>query len=315
VISVGNITVGGTGKTPLVEYIVRHCLARGRRVAVVSRGFRRASRGLVIVSDGHSVLADASTGGDEPVQIARKFPQAVVVVGERRREAALVAVERLGAEVVVLDDGFQHRYLARDLDIVVVDSGRDSPTGMLLPAGPLREPWDGMRRADVVVMSKIVSVRDGAFWKERLGRWYSGPVILSGYRTECVLRLPGNVRLQFEELRKHDIVAFSGIGDHDEFVRGLRRQGLAIRSDIRFPDHHWYRKSDIRRLGDFRSDSAGVAYVTTEKDGVRLMADPFIVDNFLRVCPVYCVRIQVDILSGREEFLSLLDNCLEPKPV
>ena len=149
VISVGNLTVGGTGKTPLVEYIVRYLLALGRRVGVVSRGYKRRSKGVVVVSDGRELRVDARDAGDEPMQIASAFPQAIVVVGERRFDAAQEAV-RLGAEVIVVDDGFQHRYLKRDLNIVVVDSTNDVTAEALLPrrrAGerpdptPVRGSW------------------------------------------------------------------------------------------------------------------------------------------------------------------------------
>jgi len=168
VISVGNLTAGGTGKTPLVEYIAGHFLTQGRKVGIVSRGYGRASRGVVVVSDGSSLRADARAGGDEPVQMARKYPAAAVVVGEKRVEAARCAIE-LGAEVLLLDDAFQHRYLRRDVDILVLDSRKDIREEPLLPSGLRREPLSSLRRADLVVMSRIASRSVRVPWAPALG--------------------------------------------------------------------------------------------------------------------------------------------------
>ncbi len=149
VISVGNITAGGTGKTPLVEYIVRTILDSGARPAVLSRGYRRTTTGTVTVSDGVKVLADADRAGDEPAQIARKFPGCVVVVDEDRVRGARFLESAFHPDVIVLDDGFQHRALRRDLDIVVVADGAGGSG--LLPSGDGREPESSLRRADIVV--------------------------------------------------------------------------------------------------------------------------------------------------------------------
>jgi len=153
VVSVGNITTGGTGKTPVVEWIVRHFLNQNLKVAVVSRGYRRTSRGTVVVSDGRSVLAAPDIGGDEAFQIARKFPAAIVVVDERRIRGARVALTNFGAKVVVLDDGFQHRSLHRTLDIVMVDAVPGLRRIRMLPAGLRREPVASLKRATIVVLS------------------------------------------------------------------------------------------------------------------------------------------------------------------
>ncbi|MBM2840054.1 MAG: tetraacyldisaccharide 4'-kinase, partial [Bacteroidetes bacterium] len=164
VISVGNLTMGGTGKTPLVEYIVKLCLAKGRKVAVVSRGYKRESGGVVVVSDGKSLLANAAQAGDEPVQIAKKFPGAIVIVGERRVDAARMAIDEFGVNAIVLDDGFQHRFLRRDLDILVLDARKDLSRIPMIPAGERREPLASIKRANVVAFSRTDAATAGNSW-------------------------------------------------------------------------------------------------------------------------------------------------------
>jgi tetraacyldisaccharide 4'-kinase len=311
VISVGNISVGGTGKTPLVELIATYCLNKGKKVAILSRGYRRESRGVVVVSYAGSVLADAVRAGDEPVQMASKLPGASVVVSERRVEAAEVAVNQLHAEVLVLDDGFQHRYLHRDVDIVVIDSRRFTGRELLLPAGSLREPWVGLRRAHTVVFSKVGEEREGmesAIASVR--RWYGGPLVRCRNSMESIHRASDHSVVPREALRGKPLLAFSGIGDHAGFVQELASEGLTVKSDIRFPDHHRYSRTDVGKLAEAQRKSEAEVLVTTEKDVVRMMADQAIVDQFLKPYPVYYTRIAVQMVAGKEQFLSMIDACL-----
>ncbi len=182
VVSVGNITAGGTGKTPLVEYLVRHLVASGKHPAILSRGYRRRSRGVVVVSDGKSMRSDAAMGGDEPVQMARKLATVPVVVAERRIAAARVAVRDFHADVLVLDDGFQHRSLKRDLNILIMDSRRDLVREPLLPVGLRREPLAAVRRANLVVLSKVDPSAGTVPWLRFAGGPASGP---SGLEQDC----------------------------------------------------------------------------------------------------------------------------------
>jgi tetraacyldisaccharide 4'-kinase len=307
VISVGNLTAGGTGKTPLVEFIARVLLSRGKRVAIVSRGYGRVSRGVQIISDGRSVLLDAAQGGDEPVQIARKFPGAIVVVGERRAEAARVAIDQLGANVIVIDDGFQHRYLRRDLDIVVVDSRTDLVREPVLPAGMRREPMAGLRRAGFLVFSKVSSKDVADARRSRLSPWFDGPTMSSRYRIESVHRAVDGTPVNVDELFVKPAVAFSGIGDHDGFVSGLRDLGCTVSADLRFPDHHRYSNNDFRRISSEMERSGAGICITTEKDATRILSNQESVRRFLQVHQVYYSRIMLDILDGKEILLSHLD--------
>lgn len=306
VISVGNLTVGGTGKTPLVEYVVRELQQRGRTVAVVSRGYRRRSKGVVVVSDGTSVLTDAAKGGDEPVQLAQKFRNAIVVVGERRVEAARRAVE-LGADVIVLDDGFQHRYIARDLDIVVVDSMQNPAADAVLPAGRLREPIAGLSRAHVVALSHADEGNPDDV-ENALRRYFRGPFIRYCYRIQHVLRASDGAVVSLEAVRRMRLVAMSGIGNHDGFVRQLHRQGFQTLGEMRFADHHLFTEIDVQTLEAYAGALEVDAIITTEKDVVRLRRDPG--RKLFDAVPVFSVRIDVVILGGEQQLKESITHAL-----
>jgi len=271
VIAVGNLTAGGTGKTPLVEYITGRLAGEGRNVAVVSRGYGRRSRGVVIVSRKGDIRADAFTGGDEPVQIARKFPGASVVVGERRADAAAEAVAECGADVIVLDDAFQHRFLERDLDILVIDAGTEFLREKLLPAGMRREWFSGLRRAGLIGFSRAVG-KDDPRWGEELGRWSDAPSFAYGTLIEKIVTIPGQEQLANALLRGKRVMAFSGIGNHRGFVASLRAEGIDVVAEKRFRDHHIYSGKDLGEILD--AAETADACMTTEKDMVRLVADP-----------------------------------------
>jgi tetraacyldisaccharide 4'-kinase len=308
VISVGNMTAGGTGKTPLVERIVEWLLEHGHAVAVVSRGYGRTTEGVVVVSDGKRVLVNAAQGGDEPVQLARRFPGLRVVVGERRVDAAREAVSSLGATVIVLDDGFQHRYLKRDLDIVVVDSREDLWKEPMLPAGFRREPMRGLRRADVVAFSKVAY--GDTSWADGAGRWYRGPVAAFRHATHAVISARDQAELSAEQYRGKPIVAFSGIGDHESFVAGLEREGFVVAGAMRFRDHHRFTTDDAERLLAYAREKHAEALVTTEKDIVRIHADGPVGD-VLRAMPLWYTRVTVELLSGGSEMFARIAELVQ----
>lgn len=307
VISVGNLTVGGTGKTPLVEFLVKQLLAGGCRVAVVSRGYKRKSGGVLVVSDGKKILATAEQGGDEPVQIAEKFPEAIVVVGEKRVAAAQKAIE-LGATVIVADDCFQHRYLHRDVNVVVVDSTSDITADAVLPAGRLREPLQGLRRADVVALSKF-DENTSADFDLKLSPFYSGPFVKFRYKVVGVKRATDDATVSLDVVRGMKLVAFSGIGNHNAFISDLHTNGFAPISDMRFPDHHSYSENDMSTLAAFTRAMAADGCITTEKDVVRLRSKKENSQAFFSEIPIFYLRIEVEILEGKEALHSLTKNC------
>ncbi len=298
VISVGNLTVGGTGKTPLVGYVVRSLLGLGRRVGVVSRGYKRRSKGVVAVSDGRTVFVDARDAGDEPMQIASAFPHAIVVVGERRFDAAQEAV-RLGAEVIVADDGFQHRSLKRDLNIVVVDSTNDVTTEALLPAGRLREPLTGLARADLVAFSHADEGTPDIL-EAKLRPFFGGQYIRFCYRIRDVRRANDDAAVSLDAVRAMRLVGFSGIGNHEAFIHQLNKERFMIVSDLRFADHHRYGDVDLSLL-EYAAEAANAdAIITTEKDIVRLRAEKDIAQKLFDRHVVFYVGIDVEILGGKD---------------
>ena len=307
VISVGNMTMGGTGKTPLVEYIVGACLEKGRHVAVVSRGYKRASRGVVTVSDGNRILTDASRGGDEPVQIAKKYPGAIVVVGERRVEAARSAVTGLKADVVIMDDGFQHRSLRRTLDIVVLDSRKDLFLTPMIPAGERREPVNAVKRADVVALSH--ADQDTGWWKAK-AEIAGIPAVHYCYKLGRVVELHQDGERTTGALEDKKVFLFSGIGDHQGFLCQVRETCQHIVGDMRFPDHHSYSPRDLSAIVEKAKDEHASALLTTEKDAVRLSGSTVGFKGLLRHIPLFYVGIAVDITRGRDILCNMIDKCL-----
>jgi tetraacyldisaccharide 4'-kinase len=264
VISVGNITVGGTGKTPATAYIARYLMAQGLKVAVLSRGYGGSREGqTAIVADGVSILLDAGQCGDEPYLLAATVPGLMVVMGADRHRAGMLAMERLSPDIFLLDDGFQHLRLRRDLDILLLDCARPFGNGWTLPAGLLREPRSAAQRADLVMYT-------------RCPQGYS-PAPLSGkpacsarHRLGDAVPLAGGPTVSFDSLRGGKVLAFAGIGEPGPFFEELRALGLDVIHTIPLPDHAAYTPSQLAGLtAAFRACGADCA-VTTEKDGVKL---------------------------------------------
>jgi tetraacyldisaccharide 4'-kinase len=274
VIAVGNMTAGGTGKTPVVELLVRALCQRGVRVGVISRGYGRASRGVVIVADRERVRVNAQAGGDEPVQIARKFPGVPVVVGERRYDAAVAVVEECGARIVVSDDGFQHRWLHRDRDIVVVDGARDLAAEPMLPAGMRREPMHGLRRAHLVALTACRDDREASGRRMALRPWFDGPVITIERSLDSIEEPRSGARLSTESLRGVACFVFSAIGNPQRFITDLAYAGARVVGERRFRDHHRFTHAEFGEIVQSAREAQADVLVTTEKDYVRMHSDP-----------------------------------------
>lgn len=264
VVSVGNLTVGGTGKTPIVAEIVGRLARAGHRPAVVSRGYGgRAGRGPLLVRDASGAGPGPAVTGDEPWMLAARFPGIPVLVGSDRYRGVVAAAAE-GAGVVVLDDGFQHRRLARDLDIVVLSGEHPLGNGRLLPAGPLREPPSSLRRADLLVLVCEEEPSSGP-QDHAVGEPIPRFGILRARR-----RPLGFVAADGSAApRPERAVAFCGIGDPASFRRTIERLGVSLAEFAGFPDHHRFSNSEIAALLA-RARSDGVPLVTTEKDLARL---------------------------------------------
>jgi tetraacyldisaccharide 4'-kinase len=263
-VSVGNLTVGGTGKTPLVGEIVARLSAAGHRPSVVSRGYGgRAGRGPLRVAASPGIGLGPAVTGDEPWMLATRFPGVPVLVGSDRYRGVLAAAED-GAGVAVLDDGFQHRRLARDLDIVSLSAERPFGNGRLLPAGPLREPGTSLRRADLIVFV-------GGDGTDPTPEEFSALGLVPRFGILRARRRPvGFAGASGEPApRPERAVAFCGIGDPSSFRRAMESLGVALAEFVGFPDHHRFSGAEIAALLD-RARREEAPLVTTEKDLARL---------------------------------------------
>jgi tetraacyldisaccharide 4'-kinase len=297
VVSVGNLTVGGTGKTPAVELAVRTLADLGLRPGVVSRGHGRKSRGVHVVADTASIRLEPEEAGDEPFLLARRLPGVPVVVGADRWEAARSALAA-GATAIVLDDGFQQRTLATSLEIVMARARRPWGNGRLLPAGPLREPLGGLARADLVVAT---GTGPSAEVQAAVARHAPHvPVLAATLEPVACFEARRLDPVPLERLAGARVVPFAGIAAPGAFAATL--QTLSITGElVPFPDHHWYTRGDLERL---TARAAGAdALVTTEKDWVRLRG---------RVgtgVPVYVVSVALRLVSGAAEWRHAFERC------
>jgi tetraacyldisaccharide 4'-kinase len=307
VISVGNITAGGSGKTPIVEHLLDYALTAGRLPAVVTRGYRRESRGLVVVSDGRGTIAAVSQSGDEAAQMARKYPSAIVVADANRVRGSRYAVEQFAAEVIVLDDAFQHRSIGRDLNIVVFDAEEGLQGQNMLPAGRLREPLESLRRADVVLLSRCHDASAYALLADGLRVYTSAPVLPTRFTAEEFREVGLQESLSSETLRGERVLAFCGIGAPASFRLTWQRLGMELVEMQTFKDHHWYELSELQALAEKAREEGISTLVTTEKDAVRLQDVPWERGSLRLVYPV----LGLQFLEGEDVFRGLLERCLQ----
>jgi tetraacyldisaccharide 4'-kinase len=308
VVSIGNLTVGGTGKTPMVIHLAGMLRDRGFRPAVLSRGYGGTSKSPVnVVSRGSGPLMKEREAGDEPVLIAKSAVGIPVLTGPQRVHTGDWAIRNLNADVLVLDDGFQHRQLARDIDIVLLNAANPFGNGRLLPAGPLRETTGALKRADIIIAtgtyddvttSRALMLPDGVH----------APVFKCYYQPRKLLH--GNPEMAFppELLRGKKICAFAGIGSPTVFEKTLRSLGADVSVFIPFSDHHRYRAPDISLIGDKARQCGAQMIVTTEKDMIKLEAfDVFPGD-------IYALRIEMEFFDQSDDFIRLILDKLAKSP-
>ncbi|MEP6742717.1 MAG: tetraacyldisaccharide 4'-kinase [bacterium] len=307
VFSVGNITTGGTGKTPLVEWVCRVLAKEGKRVCVLTRGYGRRDPGeQVVVSDGENILADVSAAGDEPLQLATNLiGVAAVVCNSNRSAAGQWAIENLQSEVFVLDDGFQHLQLARDLNIVTIDATNPWGGGML-PYGHLREPLSGLARADCVLLTRTEKPIDLAALtvtlKQIVGQT---PVFRSRMVTSGLRRLGGEV-VDNDSLISQSVGAFCGVGNPMSFFNHLRSEGFELAFERAFPDHYNYHQADVDRIVAEVKAKRATSILTTAKDAVKLSSLHFEI-------PCYVLEIEISI-ENESQLIQLLRNQLIQRP-
>jgi len=320
VISIGNLTTGGTGKTPVVEVFARALQKEGRRVAILSRGYKKAELSAAqkwkniltfhppqrepprVVSDGRRLLLDSEQGGDEPYMLASNLPEVCVLVDRDRVQAGRHAIRKLGCDTLILDDGFQYLKLQHRIDIVLVDRNNPFDNGWVLPRGLLRESTRHLRRASFIFITK--SKGDGSpELRGEIRKLNPHAEIAECRHTPREFRDvfgPGRQPLEF--LRGKRIAAVSGIAAPRGFEESLERMGATIRYRRRFPDHHRYRQQEILDVINESAERGAELVVTTEKDAVRFPR----IER--RDVPVYFLRIEIELLSGEEDFNGLISR-------
>jgi tetraacyldisaccharide 4'-kinase len=281
VVSIGNLAMGGRGKTPVTALVARLLVAAGERPAILSRGYGRRERpdAVVLVSDGTHVLADLDRSGDEPLMLARQVPGAAVLVHEIRALAAAAAEHLVNATVHVLDDGFQHRSLRKDLELVIVN-GADL-SARRLPFGPLRSPVSALRRADAVLLDG-----DEASLRENAASHASSRANIFALRRTIRTPVPLEPDRPFPPGRPL-VVALAGIARPARFTEALRGAGWQVAGTMEFVDHHRYSAKDVARIAERARTAGAGAVLTTEKDAIRLLP--------LRPLPVPVAAVPLEV--------------------
>jgi tetraacyldisaccharide 4'-kinase len=315
VVVVGNLTVGGTGKTPIVEKFARALRDRGRKVAILSRGYKskappfwkKAWYAIThtdeppprVVSDGQNVLLDSEESGDEPFMLATNLPGVVVLVDKNRVKAGAYAIKKFGCDTLVLDDGFQYLALKGRLNLLLVDKTNPFGNGHLLPRGILREPVKHLRRANYIFLTKSDGKRD-ADLEATIARYKPDADIIECAHTPKYLQRmdskPGAGREPLSWLKGRRVFAFSGIATPESFEKFLRDLGALVMGRERFLDHYRYTPEDLDSLYAAAERERAECLVTTEKDAVRIAypgGSPL---------PIYYLRLEIEIIRGAADF-------------
>src|SRR5438445_2523221 len=325
VISVGNLTVGGTGKTPIVEKFARALQAGGRQVAILSRGYKSVPRkrswldrlrgNIVdpprIVSDGKTLLLDSRTAGDEPYMLAHNLKDVVVLVDKDRVKSGLFAIDKWKVDTLLLDDGLQYLHLKHRLDIVLVD--RQAPFGneFLLPRGTLREAPRNLRRASYIVIPKNTGEPNDAL-VQRIRRYNrTAEIIECAHKPLYLQDVYTSERLPLDALRDTFIGSLCAIAAPESFEGALQKLGAHVDLSKRYIDHHYYTEAELLSFiaRCIRRDLAMI--VRTEKDAVRM---PRLPEADLKV-PMYFLRVQIEILSGHESWEHCVARICKPRPI
>ncbi|MBS0150328.1 MAG: tetraacyldisaccharide 4'-kinase [Nitrospira sp.] len=305
VISVGNLTVGGTGKTPMVILLTEWLQAKGRHVAVLSRGYKRTSTAPhLLVSDGSRVLVGPSEAGDEPFLIAQRCPQAIVAVGGDRVALGRWVLGQYPVDCIILDDGFQHRALHRDIDVVLLDATDAMGLDALLPAGRLREPLSEVKRASAVVMTRADSRSDVEAVCSRLHAvgYPVQDVIEVVFTPECVVAVGTHMRRSPEWGQGKKAWLVSGIGNSRSFHRSAQSIGIEVVGETAFEDHHSYDYHDVQKIRIDAKTKWVDIILTTEKDAGKLSSFLTSDDSW------WALRLQANVVRGEESLRRLIET-------
>ncbi|MBI5555855.1 MAG: tetraacyldisaccharide 4'-kinase [Elusimicrobia bacterium] len=318
VISVGNITVGGTGKTPFVIMLAKYLKNRKKKVAILSRGYKRKKsigrgegieKGISVVSTGKEVLLTPEEAGDEPYLMAKYLTNVPIMVGSDRVKSGQYAIDSFSSEVLILDDGFSYYPLYRNIDVVLVDATCPFGNHHCLPRGIMREPMSGLKRADVIVLTKtnLVSPEEADLIINNIKKYNSYAAILKGvHKPLDLINLATGETLAVSFLRHKEIAALSSIAAPESFEKTLAEIGAKVVKTIRYPDHHYYTKDDFIQI----LEQAEYNFiVTTEKDTTRFKKEFWNLEKIARV-NFFSLRLEMEIIKGEAEWLKKLKQLI-----
>jgi len=320
VISLGNITVGGTGKTPTAQCLARDIRDMGYRVVILNRGYRAKWRGEIgIVSDGKKLYMSAAEAGDEAFLLAKHLPNVPVLIGPNRSVTGRYAVEHFGAEVAILDDGYQHWQLIRDMDILLIDAVNVFGNGYMLPRGTLREPMSHLDRADVCLMTKVDQAAEGSckHIRDTVGQYNDHALVVESiHLPRCFIEISDWYQdiagdgIDISYMKNKKVMAVSAIGNPASFEQTIGDIGAEIVESLRFPDHHDYTDEEMMDMFQQAQNQGAEAIVITEKDAVKI---PDGIMKAKRPIPVFVISVEVTFEAGNKEFKELLTKSLEAK--
>ena len=294
VISVGNLTLGGTGKTPVVMMIAEILRGNGRKPGILSRGYGGNSKNEInVVCDGKNILLSTEVAGDEAVMMAKRLRNVPVLVGSDRYQTGRYAIKHFGVDTLILDDGFQHLALKRDMNILLFDHQRPFGNGQLFPAGELREPKKEVRRADFVCITRY----SGSSYPPGISKQLIKdlPLVKSTLRLDSLSNLNDGEIFDVKKLQDQPVAAFSGIANPNDFRKLLEKSGARVVCYHPFPDHHEYTLADLKHIEDSAQKAGAKFILTTEKDAVKINSSSITI-------PLYKVALEMEILEGREMF-------------
>ncbi len=305
VICVGNLTTGGTGKTPAVITLTR--LINGfygdlYRIAILTRGYKRRSTDpILVVSDRKKIIAKPYESGDEPYLLASALKGTPVIAGRDRHRTGRYAIDNFNANLFILDDGYQHLGLHRDIDILLIDATNPLGNGYLLPGGTLREPPSGISRASCIIISR--ADEGNREYAEGLIRSCNkdSPIFNAIYKPVNIADMKGNT-LGFDYIAGKDILLFSGIGNPESFRKTVENIGGKVKGEIIFPDHYWYKEKDMQRVIGEADRLAVKAIMTTEKDSVRFIDNPLMAEIHCNI-DILILRIEMEIDNRFQEWI------------
>jgi tetraacyldisaccharide 4'-kinase len=291
VLSIGNLTVGGTGKTPMTAFLAQRLQAAGCRVAILSRGYGGQTRGSNMVSDGQRLLLKYPAAGDEAILLAQEFPGIPVVTGVDRYQAGLLAWEKFRPELLLLDDGFQHFQLYRDLDVVLLDATRPFGNGRLLPRGPLREPVETLRRPLLLVLTRYEPGRHQSTWESVRAAFPAATVVRAAFELSYAVAYPGGRKIALTELAQMNLAAMAGLARPEVFAASLEGVGVNLRHFMKFPDHHAFNTEELSEVAAETRRHGAEGLMTTAKDWVRLAG------IWNCALPLFVVHLEVKLLD------------------